>query len=90
MLTSQQLFGLGESITILVPAGEIFGSQLSSLSEGELQVGLKVKHLISFYEKFILTVRLTAGRICRVWAVHHLSGMRQIIRVHMFPRPLRR
>ena len=37
-----QLFGLGQSITWLVPQGKIFGRSLSEISRPELEDGLKV------------------------------------------------
>lgn len=42
----EQLVGLGESVTFLVPEGEILGKARSDISDAEMIAGLKVFHLI--------------------------------------------
>jgi hypothetical protein len=39
-----QILGLGESITIVIPEGSIFGKDINTISDESLEAGLKVSN----------------------------------------------
>ena len=53
LINRRKVFGLGESITLLLPGSRIFGRDVDDSSQSELKTGLKVnreyRHTISNY-----------------------------------------
>ncbi|OTA93981.1 hypothetical protein M434DRAFT_282681 [Hypoxylon sp. CO27-5] len=45
LITAAFLAGLGESVTFLIPQGEIFGKTRSDISDDQLRTGLKVQYV---------------------------------------------
>ncbi|KAI4861997.1 hypothetical protein F4820DRAFT_451390 [Hypoxylon rubiginosum] len=62
LITSAFLAGLGESVTILVPGGEIWGKARSDISDEELATGLKVQFAGGLL--YILALALAKLSVC--------------------------
>ncbi|KAI1394387.1 uncharacterized protein F4822DRAFT_424866 [Hypoxylon trugodes] len=62
LITSAFLAGLGESVTFLVPEGEILGKARNSISDEELTAGLKVQYAGELL--YIIAVGLAKLSVC--------------------------
>ncbi|KAL7622855.1 hypothetical protein AAE478_006534 [Parahypoxylon ruwenzoriense] len=62
LITSAFLAGLGESVTFLVPEGEIFGKERSDISDDELTAGTKVQYAGELL--FIIALGLAKLSVC--------------------------
>ncbi|KAI1418305.1 hypothetical protein F5Y13DRAFT_196110 [Hypoxylon sp. FL1857] len=62
LITAAFLAGLGESVTFLIPEGEIFGKERSDISDDELTAGLKVQYAGELL--YILALGLAKLSVC--------------------------
>ncbi|KAI0836629.1 hypothetical protein F5Y06DRAFT_298314 [Hypoxylon sp. FL0890] len=62
LITAAFLAGLGESVTFLVPEGEIFGKERSDISDAELTAGLKVQYAGELL--YVLALGLAKLSVC--------------------------
>ncbi|KAI1140089.1 hypothetical protein F5Y05DRAFT_306443 [Hypoxylon sp. FL0543] len=83
LITAAFLAGLGESITFLIPEGEIFGKERSYISDDELTAGLKVQYAGELL--YILALGLAKLSVCAgLTALSPETGHRRLTGVFVF------